>query len=225
MIIETLAVGPLMANCYIVGCEQSRAAAVIETGFDAPDAHVRQAARNAAVAGDLLPPERIPSEASLRATLPAHARSPRQAPLALPYDAPRVRCVTGRGDFVMTLDGLTAPNTCATFTALVRDGFYEDLTFHRVVPDFVIQAGCPEGTGWGGPGFTIRSEWSRETYERGTVGIAHSGKDTGGSQFFVALSPQPHLDGRYTVFGRVVAGMEVAESIQPGDTFRLVIEP
>jgi len=202
-----------------------RAAAVIETGFDAPDAHVRLAARNAAGAGDLLAPERIPSEASLRATLPAHARSPRQAPLALPYDAPRVRCVTGRGDFVMTLDGLTAPNTCATFTALVRDGFYEDLTFHRVVPDFVIQAGCPEGTGWGGPGFTIRSEWSRETYERGTVGIAHSGKDTGGSQFFVALSPQPHLDGRYTVFGRVVAGMEVAESIQPGDTFRLVIEP
>ena len=200
-------------------------AAVIETGFDYPDAHVRAAARAAAVAGDLISPASIPSEASLRATLPAHARDPRQAPLTRPFDAPRVRCVTDRGDFVIALDGQVAPNTCATFLALVREGFYEGLDYHRVVPDFVIQGGDPAGTGWGGPGFAIRSEWSRLPYARGTVGIAHSGKDTGGSQFFVALSPQPHLNGRYTVFGKVVAGMEVAESVQQGDTFRLSIEP
>ena len=204
---------------------RAETAAAIETGFDYPDAHVRAAAHAAAVAGDLIAPELIPSEASLRATLPAHVRDPRQAPLALPFDAPRVRCATDRGDFVIALDGQTAPNTCATFLALVRDGLYDGLSFHRVVPDFVIQGGDPAGTGWGGPGFTIRSEWSRATYERGTVGIAHSGKDTGGSQFFVALSPQPHLDGRYTVFGKVVAGLEVVESVQQGETFRLSIEP
>ncbi|MBU1073478.1 peptidylprolyl isomerase [bacterium] len=202
-----------------------RIAAVLEAGFDFPEPHVRLAARAAAAAGNLIEPGLVPSEASLGATLPAHVRDPRQAPLALPFDAPRVRCITGRGDFVMALDGGIAPNTCATFLALVRDGFYEGLSFHRVVPDFVIQGGDPLGTGWGGPGFTIRSEWSTTTYERGTVGVAHSGRDTGGSQFFVTLSPQPHLDGRYTVFGKVVEGMEVAESMQPGDTFRLIVEP
>ncbi len=202
-----------------------RVAAVIEAGFDFAEPHVRLAARATAVAGDLIAPALIPSEASLRATLPAHVRDPRQALLSRPFAAPRVRCDTGRGAFVIALDGRLAPNTCATFLALVRDGFYEDLSFHRVVPDFVIQGGDPLGTGWGGPGFAIRSEWSRATYARGTVGIAHSGKDTGGSQFFVALSPQPHLDGRHTVFGKVVDGMEVAESVQPGDTFRLSVEP
>ena len=110
-----------------------------------------------------------------------------------------------------------APNTCATFLALVREGYFADLGFHRVVPDFVIQGGDPSGTGWGGPGFTIRSEWSRLPYARGTVGIAHSGKDTGGSQFFVALSPQPHLDGRYTLFGQLRAGGEVLDRIEVGD--------
>ncbi len=198
--------------------------AVLETGFDAPEIHIRLAAREAAEAGDLFAPELIPSEASLRATVGAHIRHPDQGDLALPFGSVRVRCETDRGDFVMDLDPQSAPNTCATFLDLIADGFYDGLTFHRVVPDFVIQGGCPDGTGWGGPGFTIRSEWSRLPYERGTVGIAHSGKDTGGSQFFVGLSPQPHLNGRYTVFGKVVKGMEVAETVQPGDTFRLMIE-
>ena len=198
---------------------------IIERGFDAPTINLRLAAREAATAGDLVPENAIPTEASLRATLPAVRRDPRQAPTTLPFDAPKVRCVTARGDFVIELDGRRAPNTSATFLRLIEEGFYENLKFHRVVPDFVIQGGCPEGTGWGSPGFTIRSEWSRRPYRRGTVGIAHSGKDTGGSQFFVALSPQPHLDGRYTVFGTVVSGMKVAEMIQPDDTFRLVIEP
>lgn len=219
--------GAWFADSTYVMADSLRAptAAVLEAGFDAPELFIRLAARAAASAGDLMPPELIPTEASLRATRPAHRRDPGQPPLALPFDAPRVRCVTDRGDVVLQLDGHIAPNTCAAFLDLIAKGFYEGLTFHRVVPDFVIQGGDPTGTGWGGPGFTLRSEWSMTPYERGTVGIAHSGKDTGSSQFFVALSPQPHLDGRYTVFGQVIDGMNVAESIQPGDTFRLVIEP
>ena len=101
---------------------------------------------------------------------------------------------------------------------------YDGAVFHRVVPDFVIQGGCPRGDGWGGPGWTIRSEWSPRTFARGTVGIAHSGKDTGGSQWFVCHSPQPHLDARYTVFGSVVDGMDTVDAVIAGDTFRLEIE-
>lgn len=221
------ALGTWLADSTYVMADSLRApaAAVLEAGFDAPEIFLRLAAREAAAAGDLIPAALIPAEASLRATLPAHERDSGQPLLALPFDAPRVRCVTGHGDFVIELDGRVAPNTCAMFLGLLEDGFYEGLSFHRVVPDFVIQGGDPTGTGWGGPGFSIRSEWSRTSYARGAVGIAHSGKDTGGCQFFVALSPQPHLDGRYTVFGRVVDGMEVADSVQPDDTFRLVIEP
>jgi len=126
---------------------------------------------------------------------------------------------------VIQLDGRLAPNTCATILALIEQGFYDDLSFHRVVPDFVIQGGCPRGDGWGGPGYCIRSEWSRLSFERGTVGIAHSGKDTGGSQFFVTLSEQPHLNGRYTIFGEVTEGMEVVDLITPGDRFTLEILP
>lgn len=109
------------------------------------------------------------------------------------------------------------------FIALVESGFYEELTFHRVVPDFVAQGGDPVGNGWGGPGYTIRSEWSRTPYRRGMVGIAHSGKDTGGSQFFVTLSEQPHLNGRYTIFGEVVDGMETVDRLEIDDRFRMQI--
>jgi len=90
------------------------------------------------------------------------------------------------------------------------------------VPNFVVQGGDPRGDGWGGPGYYIRDEYSAETFERGAVGIATSGKDTGGSQFFITLSPQPHLEGRYTLFGRVREGMETADRITIGDTLRTV---
>jgi len=95
------------------------------------------------------------------------------------------------------------------------------MNFHRIVPDFVVQGGDPDGGGWGGPGFSIRSEWSQAKYKRGAVGIAHSGKDTGGSQFFVTLSPQPHLNGRYTIIGQVTKGMDVVDRLEVTDTFRL----
>ena len=152
------------------------------------------------------------------------ARAAAQPKVIAPYDSsPRVRCLTDRGSFVIELDTAVAPNTCATFLALVEAGFHQDLTFHRVVPDFVVQGGCPRGDGWGGPGWTIRSEWSRRLFERGTVGIARSGKDTGGSQWFVCHTPQPHLNGRYTIFGTVVSGMNVVDQVEPGDRYRLEV--
>lgn len=124
---------------------------------------------------------------------------------------------TPRGDITILLLGEKAPRTAANFLRLCEAGYYDGLVFHRVVPNFVIQDGCRRGDGWGGPGYTLRCEYNDLTYERGTVGMALSGKDTGGSQYFIGHSPQPHLDGRYTIFGRVTSGMEVADAIQIGD--------
>src|SRR5262249_60349696 len=95
--------------------------------------------------------------------------------------------------------------------------YSKGLTSHRVVPDFVVQGGAPRGDGEGGPGFTLRCEVSPRSYLRGTVGMALAGKDTGGSQVFVTLSPQPHLDGRYTIIGTVVSGMEALDGVEEGD--------
>jgi cyclophilin family peptidyl-prolyl cis-trans isomerase/HEAT repeat protein len=202
---------------------RAHAGTVLESAFDAGDLRLRLAAHDVAQRTGLLPERLIPSAPSLHATLPAFQRDPQQPPVTPPFSAPRVRCFTERGTFDIALDARVAPNTVASFLALARSGFYNGLSFHRVVPDFVVQGGDPRGDGWGGPGYTIRSEFSRRPYERGTVGIAHSGKDTGGSQFFVAVSPQPHLNGRYTVFGEVVRGMDVVDEIQPGDRFHLEI--
>ena len=114
------------------------------------------------------------------------------------------------------------PLTSESFIALARRGFFDGLTFHRVVPGFVIQGGCPRGDGNGGPGYTLRCELDRHPYGRGTVGMALSGRDTGGSQFFITHQPAPHLDGAYTAFGRVVSGMEVVDQIRPGDVIERV---
>jgi cyclophilin family peptidyl-prolyl cis-trans isomerase len=105
---------------------------------------------------------------------------------------------------------------------LAEKGFYDGIRFHRVVPNFVAQAGCPIGNGWGGPGYEIRNEDSPLRYERGMVGMATAGKDSGGSQFFVTHSRQPHLDGRYTIFGKVIRGMDVVDSIEIEDTIKKV---
>ncbi len=140
------------------------------------------------------------------------------------YDInPRAKFETARGSFTVELLYRTAPKTVDNFIALAGKHFYDGLIFHRVVPNFVVQSGCPRGDGWGGPGYTIRSEFNRESYTTGAVGMATSGKDTGGSQFFITLSPQPHLDARYTLFGRVTDGMDVVQQIVRGDTIRSVI--
>ena len=135
---------------------------------------------------------------------------------ALP-NAQRVRIRTNKGSFVVQLLPEHAPFSVLSFLKLTRKEFYGGSIFHRVVPNFVIQGGDPRGDGWGGPGYSIRSEWSLVNYERGSVGLASAGKDTEGCQFFVTHSPQPHLDGRYTIFARIVSGQEVVDAIQVGD--------
>ncbi|HEX7078787.1 MAG TPA: HEAT repeat domain-containing protein [Candidatus Eisenbacteria bacterium] len=133
--------------------------------------------------------------------------------------------VTERGAIRIALDPAAAPRTVENFARLARSGYFDGLAFHRVVPDFVIQDGCPRGDGWGGPGYAIPCEYNDLPYAEGTVGMALSGKDTGGSQWFVTLSPQPRLEGRYTVFGKVTSGMGVVERIMPGDRIvKIVVE-
>jgi cyclophilin family peptidyl-prolyl cis-trans isomerase/HEAT repeat protein len=136
----------------------------------------------------------------------------------------RVRALvtTAKGSFTIELLPDDAPLTVDNFVQLARRGYFNNVTFHRVVPNFVIQGGDPRGDGSGGPGYQIRCEINEAEYERGAVGMALSGKDTGGSQWFVTHSPQPHLDGGYTVFGRVVSGMDVVDSIERGDLIRTI---
>ncbi|MEE8137608.1 MAG: peptidylprolyl isomerase, partial [Thermoanaerobaculia bacterium] len=124
---------------------------------------------------------------------------------------------TRHGRMRLRLDCPRAPLTCLNFLQLASQGFYDGLIFHRVVPDFLVQGGDPRGDGWGGPGYTIRDEITRIRYERGVLGMALSDPDTGGSQFFITLSPQPHLDGAYTAFGQVVSGGDVLDRIVQGD--------
>jgi cyclophilin family peptidyl-prolyl cis-trans isomerase len=145
------------------------------------------------------------------AALLAEARRPLQA-----------RVQTARGEFVIRLAGQDAPLTVANFVKLARAKYFDGVAVHRAVPNFVLQDGDPTGTGNGGPGYEIRDELNPLAYERGTVGMALSGPDTGGSQWFVTHSPQPHLNGLYTAFGRVVAGQEVVEGTEQGDLIRSV---
>lgn len=147
--------------------------------------------------------------------VPEVAQPERSQPVPAPGTVLRVR--TERGAFDLLLRPDVAPQTTANFAALAARGFFRGLTFHRIVPDFVVQGGDPRGDGEGGPGYTLPCEINALRYDRGIVGVALSGKDTGGSQLFVATSPQPHLDGRYTAFGQVTAGMEVVDALLEGD--------
>ncbi|EJL40983.1 peptidyl-prolyl cis-trans isomerase B [Brevibacillus agri] len=117
-----------------------------------------------------------------------------------------------------------APGTVANFEKLANEGFYNGLSFHRVIPGFVAQGGCPYGTGTGGPGYTIKCETKGNPHKhlRGALSMAHAGKDTGGSQFFICYDSFPHLDGVHTVFGRVTSGMEHVDAIKQGDKMATV---
>lgn len=125
--------------------------------------------------------------------------------------------VTERGTVTVELFGADAPLTVDNFVTLARSGYFSDVRFHRVVPNFVAQGGDPTGTGNGGPGYAIRDELNRRRYRRGALGMALSGPDTGGSQWFLTHSPQPHLDGGYTVFGQVTAGWDALDALVQGD--------
>jgi len=138
---------------------------------------------------------------------------------------PIVRIITTKGTIRMELRPDKAPMSVAAIMQLVRDGYYNGKSFHRVVPDFVAQGGCPRGDGWGSLDFNLRSELSSLNYEEGTVGLASAGNDTEGCQFFITHSPTPHLDGRYTIIGQVVEGMEIVKLLTVGDEMqRLMIE-
>jgi cyclophilin family peptidyl-prolyl cis-trans isomerase len=136
---------------------------------------------------------------------------------------PRVLLKTTKGDIEIELFEDQAPNAVANFISLVQRGFYKDVTFHRVLKGFMAQGGDPTGTGSGGPGYTIACECYQPNHRehfRGTLSMAHAGRDTGGSQFFLTFVPTPHLDGKHTAFGRVISGMDVLAKIQrrdPGD--------
>ncbi|KAA3636132.1 MAG: hypothetical protein DWP97_03300 [Calditrichaeota bacterium] len=136
---------------------------------------------------------------------------------------PTATIITSKGQFDLELYFDVAPLTVMNFIDLAEKGFYDNLIFHRVISSFVAQGGDPEGTGWGGPGYMIRCEYSDVPYIRGTVGVATSGKDTGGSQFFIAHTPLPHLDARYTVFGQVIFGMDEVDKLVVGDTIKEIL--
>lgn len=174
---------------------------------DAPA--LRKAAQATAKALGLTPPE-TPPRTGTPSPLP-------EGPLPT-----RARVETSKGTLVIALRGDATPRTVANFAALARRRFYDGQLFHRVVPDFVAQGGDPRGDGWGGPGYTIRCELDAAPYTRGTVGMALAGKDTGGSQFFVTHTGHPHLDGGYTVFGRLESGFEALDALTVGDRIESV---
>jgi HEAT repeat protein/cyclophilin family peptidyl-prolyl cis-trans isomerase len=155
------------------------------------------------------PPQNVPELAALD-------------PMIAPKFSPQAYIDTNKGTIQFELAVLDAPRTVANFIALVRKNYFRGVQLHRVVPDFVVQDGDPRGDGEGGPGYTIRDEINQRPYLRGTVGMALDWADTGGSQFFITHSPQPHLDARYTVFGQVVSGMDVVDRLQQWDTINSI---
>jgi HEAT repeat protein/cyclophilin family peptidyl-prolyl cis-trans isomerase len=183
------------------------------------DYRVRNAALEAMRKVGLNPPE-LPPAREQRET--SYDRS-RRKQLAPPTGTRHAVITTSRGAIEVELFGDDAIQTVANFVALAGKGFYRDLTIHRVVPNFVIQGGDPRGDGSGDAGYTVPAEVSRHQYGEGYLGIADAGKDTGSCQWFITFSPQPHLSGRYTIFGRVTKGMDVVWKIDRGDTFDVKI--
>jgi cyclophilin family peptidyl-prolyl cis-trans isomerase/HEAT repeat protein len=226
---------PRLAAAYTRGesdaTNTARAAALDALGeYGGPAAHaaIARALNDAEwpvrlLAADIL--KRAGDETKLPAR-PAPLRQPagffESDALLHPRFSPHAYLDTRYGTIEIELDVVEAPVTTLAFIELARAGFFDGIKVHRVVPNFVVQAGDPRGDGEGGPGYTLRDELSSVPYLRGTVGIALAGRDTGGSQFFVTVSPQPHLDAKYTVFGRVVKGMEVVDQVTPWDVIQKV---
>ena len=138
----------------------------------------------------------------------------------------QARIVTPQGEIVFKFFPQEAPLTVASFIKLSRNGFYDGLTFHRVEPGFVIQGGCPLGTGTGGPGYRLKAEFNDHLHDAGAVAMARSQSvDSAGSQFYVCLEDAHFLDRQYTVFGHVTSGLDVARRIKVGDSMKVIIEP
>jgi len=138
----------------------------------------------------------------------------------------KVKFTTSKGDMVAELFKDATPKTVANFTKLISEGFYEELKFHRVIPNFMVQGGCPQGTGMGSAGHTIMCEHqgaANQTHDRGTLSMAHAGPNTGSSQFFICHNRQgtQHLDRVHTAFGKVIEGLDILDEIVQGDTFSI----
>jgi peptidyl-prolyl cis-trans isomerase B (cyclophilin B) len=135
--------------------------------------------------------------------------------------------ITSKGTMKVEFFETDAPKTVANFIGLAEKGFYDGLTFHRVIPDFVVQGGCPNGSGTGGPGYSIECELDGEMqfHDRGVLSMAHAGRNTGGSQFFICHNRKntQHLDRRHTVFGRVVEGLDIIDQIKQGDVIEKIV--
>ena len=163
-------------------------------------------------------------------------QAPEPAPEPKTYSAPPPMTIdtskqytatieTEKGNLVLELFASDVPVTVNNFVFLARDGFYNGTTFHRVVPDFVAQGGDPTGTGAGNPGYSFADEFTEHTHVTGALSMANSGPNTNGCQFFITYAPQPHLDGKHTVFGQLIEGTDVLEKIEQGDTIiRITIE-
>ncbi len=133
----------------------------------------------------------------------------------------KAEIITEKGTMKVNFFEADAPGTVGNFVKLSKEGFYDGLTFHRVIPNFVVQGGCPDGTGMGGPGYTIKCELDGDNqyHDKGVLSMAHAGRDTGGSQFFICHNREntQHLDRNHTVFGKVYEGLEVIDEIRQGD--------
>jgi len=130
---------------------------------------------------------------------------------------------TDKGDLTLELYPQDAPVTVNSFVSLARKGFYDGLTFHRIIPGFMAQGGDPTGTGSGGPGYKFQDEFSSRTNQEGSLSMANSGPNTNGSQFFICYAPQPHLNGKHTVFGQLTQGMDALKQLVNGDKMNQVI--
>ena len=132
---------------------------------------------------------------------------------------------TEKGNLVLELFASDVPVTVNNFVFLAREGFYDGTTFHRVIPGFMAQGGDPTGTGTGNPGYAFPDEFTQHTHGTGTLSMANSGSNTNGCQFFITYAPQPHLDGKHSVFGQLIEGMDVLQNIKQGDTIiRITIQ-
>ncbi|MFH0941520.1 MAG: peptidylprolyl isomerase [Chloroflexota bacterium] len=129
---------------------------------------------------------------------------------------------TAKGDLVLELFARDVPVTVNNFVFLARDGFYNGTTFHRVIAGFMAQGGDPTGTGAGGPGYEFKDEFTEHRHTTGTLSMANAGPNTNGSQFFITYAPQPHLDGKHSVFGQLAGGMDVLKQIKDGDVIKTV---
>ena len=140
-------------------------------------------------------------------------------------ELPQIQIQTDRGDMTIEMFEDHAPNTVANMISLIEKGYYDGLNFHRVISDFMIQGGCPQGTGTGGPGYKFDDECTSECRHdsAGILSMANAGPRTNGSQFFITDGPPPHLDGKHTVFGKVTEGLDVVHEIKQGDVMEKVV--